>query len=257
VKREVSRYSVLGVPVSATTLSDVTHVIGEDLARQLKGFICVTGVHGVMESQRSVAVMEAHHNAIRVVPDGMPLVWCGKALGLRVERVYGPDLMLEVMRRGAPECWRHALYGSTADVLSDLRVELERAVPGVNVVGSLSPPYEDGIPGSPDEIEELNAMKADVIWVGLSTPKQELWMDRWRAGLHANTLIGVGAAFDFRAGRLKQAPTILQRAGLEWAYRLRREPRRLWKRYARNNPTFLIRIATKPPRRLAAGQLEG
>ncbi|MHB8437646.1 MAG: WecB/TagA/CpsF family glycosyltransferase [Acidimicrobiales bacterium] len=245
------RFEVLGVPVDALDLDRTTELVGRWVAEDRCSYICATGVHGVMESQRAEPVMLAHRDAGLVVPDGVPLVWCGRKLGLDIGRVYGPDLMLRVIGAGVARGWRHAFYGSSPQVLDALVARLSDRFPGLVVAGTISPPYGD----LSDEqgqayAQELNSMRPDVVWVGLSTPKQELWMHRWRPALDASTLVGVGAAFDFHAGLLKQAPPLLQRHGLEWAYRLAREPRRLWRRYLRNNPAFVVAVARRRPRRI-------
>jgi N-acetylglucosaminyldiphosphoundecaprenol N-acetyl-beta-D-mannosaminyltransferase len=246
------KFDVLGVPVDALDLDSAVDDITVRIDSGQRGYVCVTGVHGVMEAGRRPMVAAAHRGAALVVPDGMPLVWCGRRLGLQIGRVYGPDLMLKLLEAGVPRGWRHALYGSSEAVLSDLRRRFEQRFPGVCIAGTISPPYgalPEGL--GRQHADRLNAMGPDVVWVGLSTPKQELWMHRWRPHLEAPLLIGVGAAFDFHAGTVPQAPPVLQRHGLEWAYRLRREPKRLWRRYLRNNPAFALGIVRRRPRLLS------
>jgi N-acetylglucosaminyldiphosphoundecaprenol N-acetyl-beta-D-mannosaminyltransferase len=239
---------VLGVQVDALDLERATEKISLWIDKGQKRYVCATGVHGIMESQRSAEVMTAHRHADLVVPDGMPLVWCGRRLGVQIDRVYGPDLMLSLLEKGLEPGWRHALYGSSEEVLHELQNHLTRRFPKLGIVGAISPPYgEMSDAQARQDVAALNAMRPDIIWIGLSTPKQEMWMCRWRPGLTANVLIGVGAAFDFHSGRVKQAPRFLQRHGLEWAYRLGREPRRLWRRYFRNNPAFVLAILRQWP----------
>ncbi len=247
------RFEVLDLEVDAVDLESAANRIAGLVQVSARSYVCVTGVHGVMESRRRPEVAAAHHGATLVVPDGMPLVWCGRRTGLPVGRVYGPDLMLNLVAMGLDKGWRHALYGSSRDVLDELAARLEQRFPGIRLVGSISPPYRDLTEAEGRRyVEVLNQSGAHIVWVGLSTPKQELWMHRWRPLLEAPLLIGVGAAFDFHAGTLPQAPPTLQRAGLEWAYRLTREPRRLWRRYLRNNPAFVLAIARRPPRPVPA-----
>lgn len=243
------RFDVLGTHVDAVDLETATEEIAGWALSDSPGYVCVTGVHGVMESRRHPEVRNAHRDARLVVPDGMPLVWCGRRLGLPIGRVYGPDLMLALVGRGLPLGWRHAFYGASDGVLEDLGRRLRERFPSVEIAGGLAPPYgelseEEGR----RHVETINAMSPDVVWIGLSTPKQERWMHHWHAELRAPVLVGVGAAFDFHAGRLRQAPPIIQRNGLEWAYRLVREPRRLWRRYLRNNPAFVMHLVRHPPR---------
>lgn len=247
------RIDVLGIPVNALDLEQATEAVSGWVGTSHRGYVCVTGVHGVMEARRSSEVMAAHHAADLVVPDGMPLVWCGRALGVPIGRVYGPELMLAVLEQGLEPGWRHAFYGASDAVLADLETRLMARFPRLRVAGALAPPYRPLTEAEGRRhVEELNAMAADVVWVGLSTPKQERWMHRWRPLLEANAAIGVGAAFALHAGHVRQAPASWQRHGLEWAYRLRREPRRLWRRYLRNNPAFVAGVVRHPPRRWAS-----
>jgi N-acetylglucosaminyldiphosphoundecaprenol N-acetyl-beta-D-mannosaminyltransferase len=242
------RLDVLGTPVDALDLAAATDEIASWVGNRRRGYVCVTGVHGIMEARRHSDVRAAHRHADLVVPDGMPLVWCGRHLGLPIGRVYGPDLMLCLLERGLEEGWRHAFYGSSEPVLGDLRRRLETRFPSLRVVGAIAPPYRELTEAEGRRhVEQLNAMEPDVVWIGLSTPKQERWMHRWRPELRASVLLGVGAAFDFHAGRITQAPRLLQRHGLEWAFRLAQEPRRLWRRYLINNPTFVAHILRDPP----------
>lgn len=243
------RLDILGTPVDALDLQRATAEITAWVDEGRRAYVCVTGVHGIMEARRHEDVRKAHLNADLVVPDGMPLVWCGRHLRVPIGRVYGPDLMLCLLERGLDRGWRHALYGSSEPVLLDLQQRLEARFPPVRIVGAIAPSYgELSEAEGRQQVERLNAMNADVVWIGLSTPKQERWMYRWRSELRAPVLLGVGAAFDFHAGRVRQAPGVLQRHGLEWAFRLATEPKRLWRRYLRNNPTFVAQILREPPR---------
>lgn len=240
----MERFSVLGVRVSAVSLAQAADQIEAWIAARERHYVTVTGVHGVMESQRDPALRDIHNAAGMVTPDGMPLVWLGKADGHRhITRVYGPDLMLEVFRRAAAAGHKHFLYGATDDTLARLRAALEARFPGTRIVGTFSPPFRELTADEENDIVAMiNASGADLVWVGLSTPKQERWMARYRDRLEAPVLLGVGAAFDFHAGLKKQAPAALQRAGLEWLYRLCQEPRRLGRRYLANNPAFIALI---------------
>jgi len=197
-----------------------------------------------MESQRDERLRRIHNEAGMVTPDGMPLVWLARHWSDHpVERVYGPDLMLDACCRSLQEGWRHFFYGG-ADGVADLLVErLRERFPGLQVAGTFCPPFR---PLSPDESREIvariQASGADIVWVGLSTPKQERWMAEHVESLPGKVLIGVGAAFDFHAGLKRQAPAWMQRSGLEWFYRLLSEPQRLWRRYLVNNPAFVFSI---------------
>jgi N-acetylglucosaminyldiphosphoundecaprenol N-acetyl-beta-D-mannosaminyltransferase len=244
------RVEVLGVPVSVVDIGRALDRIAHWVTSRDKRYVCVTGVHGVMESQRDSVVMTAHRSAGMVVPDGMPLVWCARAVGMAdVGHVRGADLMHAILERSVAEGWRHYFYGSSDEVLAALVAKVTATYQDIQIVGAMSPPFralsaEEGL----EIASEINHLNPDIVWVGLSTPKQELWMFRWRKALVAPVMIGVGAAFDFHAGTRRQAPPWLRDTGLEWLYRLVLEPRRLWRRYLINNTEFVAAILKCPPR---------
>jgi N-acetylglucosaminyldiphosphoundecaprenol N-acetyl-beta-D-mannosaminyltransferase len=240
----IPQADVLGIRVSAINMSEALQTIAEWINGREQQYVCVTGVHGVMESQRDEQLKQIHNQAGLVTPDGMPLVWLSRLKGFpRVERVYGPDLMLAACRQSLAKRYRHYFYGGDKGVSEKLVTRLTQQFPWLQVAGSWSPPFR---PLTPDEDEEIikkiNATEPDIVWVGLSTPKQEYWMFQHLGRLTAPVMIGVGAAFDFHAGVKKQAPRWMQRNGLEWSFRLLTEPSRLWRRYLRNNPQFLWMI---------------
>jgi N-acetylglucosaminyldiphosphoundecaprenol N-acetyl-beta-D-mannosaminyltransferase len=204
-------------------------------------FVCVTGVHGVIESYRDGAIRKIHNSAGMVTPDGMPLVWFGHHLGFtQMARVYGPDLMLEVCEFSLRTGYRHFFYGGAPGVPEKLAAELQGRFPGLAVAGTYSPPFGDVSQEEDARIAQIiNASRADIVWVGISTPKQEKWMASHTGRVDAPVLIGVGAAFDIHSGLKPQAPAWMRRSGLEWLFRLSTEPKRLWKRYAINNPLFV------------------
>jgi N-acetylglucosaminyldiphosphoundecaprenol N-acetyl-beta-D-mannosaminyltransferase len=244
------RVDVLGVAVSVVTLDSATDRIAQWVRSGERRYVCVTGVHGVMESQRDPDLRKIHNASGLTTPDGMPMVWAAKRAGApEVTRVYGPDLMRSVLAVAAENGWSSYFYGGRPEVTERLAGRLSAQIPGLAVAGLRSPPYRP-LTDAEDEadVDAINASGADVVWVGLSTPKQERWMAAPREQLAAPVLIGVGAAFDLLAGTLRQAPPWMQRSGLEWSYRLAREPRRLWRRYLRNNPAFVAAIARRPPR---------
>jgi len=219
--------------------------IFEWIDRRDRQYICVTGVHGVMESQKSPELLRIHNNSGMVTPDGMPLAWLLKFAGFRdSDRVCGPELMPNVFMNSQSRGDRHFLYGASPETLTALRARMLELAPDAQIVGMHSPPFrpltarEDA-----DIVAEINASGADIVWVGLSTPKQERWMDEHRALLTAPVLIGVGAAFDIHAGKVQRAPSFLRRTGFEWTYRLVLEPRRLWRRYLSSNPRFVALVA--------------
>ena len=247
-----ARVDVLGVGVSVVDRPTAREEITGWIERGERRYVCVTGVHGVMESRRDPELRAIHNRSGLTTPDGMPMVWAGRFAGARpMDRVYGPDLMLDILQRAAERGWRSYLYGGAPGTPERLAERLVQRFPGLAIAGTCSPPFR---PLTADEevviAEEINASAADLVWVGLSTPKQERWMASFRSRLDAPVLLGVGAAFDIHAGLLPQAPPWMQRSGLEWLYRLGREPRRLWRRYAYNNPRFVAAIVRHPPRLL-------
>jgi N-acetylglucosaminyldiphosphoundecaprenol N-acetyl-beta-D-mannosaminyltransferase len=235
------RVNILGVGVSPVTVGRAVSTIEQWIAEDQRRYVCVCGVHGLMESHRDAELRAIHNDAGMVTPDGMPLVWISHRLGFpEAERVYGPDLMLAVCAWSVPRGCRHYFYGGASGVPERLAERLTARFPGMKVVGAFSPPFR---PLDAEEevavVQVINDARPDIIWVGLSTPKQERWMAAYREKLTAPVLIGVGAAFDFHAGLKAQAPRWIQRSGLEWLFRLWQEPRRLWRRYLRNNPLFI------------------
>jgi N-acetylglucosaminyldiphosphoundecaprenol N-acetyl-beta-D-mannosaminyltransferase len=233
---------ILGVPVSAITMADAISVIERWIAQRTPHYACVTGVHGVIECQSNEALRQIHRDAGLVVPDGMPLVWMAHALGYpHTRRVYGPDLMRNLSAICARRGYRAFLYGGGKGVAQRLVVALTQAHPGLRVVGALTPPFRALTPSEDAAvIAQINAAQPDIVWVGLSTPKQEKWMAAHLGRVDAPVMVGVGAAFDFLSGTKKQAPVWMQRKGLEWSFRLLMEPRRLWRRYITIVPTFLV-----------------
>lgn len=245
------RVDVLGVHVSVIDMEAAVERIARWVDDATPQYVCVTGVHGVMESQADEELRAIHNAAGLVTPDGMPMVWCAQRVrGDRgVSRVYGPDLLLAMSGRAAEHGWRFFLYGGKEGVAEQLAGRLQRWFPGLDVAGWYSPPFRP-LTADEDEavVRRINALGPDIVWVGLSTPKQERWMAAHVGRLDRAVLIGVGAAFDIHAGVTRQAPAWMQRSGTEWAFRLAQEPKRLWRRYLYNNPRFVARILRRPPR---------
>lgn len=246
------RVDVLGVHISAVDPDSALDRITEWVETGAREYVCVTGVQGVMESQSDEQLRQIHNGSGLTVPDGMPMVWCAHRAGMPdVERVYGPDLMLAVLARAAERGWTSFFYGGADTVADALSAAMVERFPGLQVAGTYTPPFR---PLTDDETEDvvriIDAADPDFVWVGLSTPKQERWMAAVRSRLDARVLLGVGAAFDFHTGRVRQAPGWVQRHGLEWMFRLLVEPRRLWRRYLRNNPRFVLDVLRRPPRRV-------
>lgn len=237
---------VLGIPLALTTYERAMEWIDARVETREKGYVCVAAVHTVMACQEDPELREAVLNSSLTVPDGQPLVWAMNALGSNLpSRVYGPELMARHCERSAQTGTRIFLYGGrNQGALVQLALNLRRRYPGLKIVGGYSPPFrtlsdeeEAGV------VAEINRSGADVVWVGIGVPKQEKWMAAMRDRLDAPVLIGVGAAFDFHAGLVAQAPNWIQSLGMEWAYRLSREPKRLWRRYAKYNPWFVAGFA--------------
>jgi N-acetylglucosaminyldiphosphoundecaprenol N-acetyl-beta-D-mannosaminyltransferase len=235
------RVNVLGVGVDPVSQARALATIEHWIATGDRQYVCVSGIHGVMESQRDESLRAIHNAAGMVVPDGMPLVWLSRLHGFQeVERVYGPDLLLACCSRSLASGYRHFFYGGAPGVPERLIERLSARFPGLCVAGGFSPPFR-ALTSEEDLalVRRINEAQPDIVWVGLSTPKQERWMWEHRGRLKAPVFIGVGAAFDFHAGLKRQAPRWMQRNGLEWVFRLLTEPRRLWRRYLRNNPVFV------------------
>jgi N-acetylglucosaminyldiphosphoundecaprenol N-acetyl-beta-D-mannosaminyltransferase len=246
---------VLGVPLAITDYAQTLDWIETAVAADARAYICVAAVHTVMACQDDPQLRAAVLGSDFTVPDGQPLVWAMNLLGHELPaRVYGPDLMWQACERAARSGQRFYLYGGrNQGALVQLTLNLRQAFPGLRIVGGMSPPYRELTAAEEDAVvREINASEADVVWVGIGVPKQEKWMARTRARLDAPVLVGVGAAFDFHAGLVAQAPDWLQSLGLEWAFRLSREPRRLWRRYLRYNPWFVAAFAAQYARHFRA-----
>ena len=237
----IPRVNVLGVGISALNIPLALQAIDQAVRDQRKGYICVTGVHGVMESQRSPELQRIHNASFLTTPDGMPMVWMGRLRGARqMSRVYGPDLMLAVMEVSAERGYQHFFYGGTNGLAGELRAKLTQRFPGLQVVGTYEPPFRPL-----NEIEErelqtqVSACRPDIMWVGISTPKQERFVAEYLPKLDVTLMVAVGAAFNFHAGRVREAPRWVRHSGLQWLYRCLREPR-LWRRYGIIVPSFLF-----------------
>jgi N-acetylglucosaminyldiphosphoundecaprenol N-acetyl-beta-D-mannosaminyltransferase len=241
------RVNILGVGVSAINMGDALQTIDGWIGKHERHYVCVCPVHSIMECRRSEEVRRVFNGAGMVTPDGMPVVWVARWSGHpQVGRVYGPDLMLAVLER---ERHRHFFYGGGHGVAQRLATAMTKRFPKLEVAGYLEPPFSplDQL-CTPEAAAAINTTRPDVVWVGMSSPKQDLWMARMRPMLEAPVLIAVGAAFDFHTGTVKQAPRWMQQSGLEWLFRLATEPRRLWRRYLIDNPWFLWELTLQKMR---------
>lgn len=236
--------NVLGVRVSAINMDKAVSLAEDCIVRKDKGYVCVTGVHGVMESQSDPKLHEILNKAYINTPDGMPTVWVGRLQGHgAMRRVYGPDFMLELCRYSVSKGYRHFLYGGNPGVAEKLSKALQEKFPGLQIAGTYTPPFR---PLNDEERRELvdlvHKTQPDVIWVGLSTPKQERFMAEYLELLDTHLMVGVGAAFDIHTGGIQDAPKWMKQVGLQWFHRLCQEPKRLWRRYLINNPKFVWRV---------------
>ena len=233
--------NVLGVGVHAVDIDDVVISLQKSMRQQAKGYVCLTGVHGIMEAQREPALKSIFANALLVAPDGMPTVWLGHLQGFSaMRRVFGPDLMIEIIGNSGFRDCTHFFCGGEPGVAEHLRLEIIRRFPWAKIVGVYSPPFRPMTSLEEEEFAiKVSSFRPDIIWVGLSTPKQERFMARYLPMLETNLMIGVGAAFLFHTGAIRDSPNWVKRAGLQWLHRLLQEPSRLWRRYCFNNPLFI------------------
>jgi N-acetylglucosaminyldiphosphoundecaprenol N-acetyl-beta-D-mannosaminyltransferase len=240
------RSNILGVNVSSINMEKAIETVRKWIENKTPNYVCVTPAHGILDCQNNPELLEIFNSSGLTTPDGMAIVWLLKLSGHKdVSRVYGPDLMLEVCSESIKAGWRHFFYGGEPGVAEELVKKLTTNYPGLQVVGTYTPPFRNLTYKEDQEIISfINSVEPDIIWVGISTPKQERWMASHVGKVSASVIIGVGAAFDFHSGRKKQAPHWMQRSGLEWLYRLLSEPKRLWRRYAKY-PRFVILVVAQ------------
>jgi N-acetylglucosaminyldiphosphoundecaprenol N-acetyl-beta-D-mannosaminyltransferase len=230
------RVNILGVGLSAVNRAQAVELFFDALRKRQRGYVTVTGTHGVIEAQDDRQVRSILNNAYLCVPDGMPMVWIGKLRNYRqMSRVYGPDLMLDVCKASARQDIRHFFYGGANGCAEELKARLTVRFPGLNVVGTYEPPFRPLNVAEADALRgQVEAARPDIFWVGISTPKQERFMAEYLPRLPVTLMVGVGAAFDFHAGRQRPTPLWAQQSGLEWLYRLCHSPRRLLRRNLNN-----------------------
>lgn len=237
--------NVLGIRVEAVDMAAALTRIEAALIARRKGYVCLAGVHGIMEAQRDPRVKKAFDKSFLTLPDGTPTAWVGRWQGLRrMQRLTGPDLMLEIFRNKQFAGYSHFLYGGKPGVAQELATTLSDRFPWVNIAGTYTPPFHDlTIAQEREFISMISFLKPDMIWIGISTPRQEMFMHRYLAELDTSLMFGVGAAFDFHTGHIRDCAEWIKRAGLQWLHRLVQDPHHLLWRYARNNPVFVWEIA--------------
>ena len=259
---EIPARELLGVKFALIDYDGALRRIEEMVGGGERGYLCLTSVHGLMESERDLELAAVLNAATLNLPDGMPVVWAlnllsgGKPLD---DRVYGPTLMERACERAAQSGTPIYLYGGHDEgALRELKTGLRRRAPAIEIAGEWSPPHRELTDEEEAEVAaRIDESGAKIVWCGISTPRQEKWVARMRPLLDAPVLVSVGAAFDFLAGRASQAPAWMQRRGLEWAYRLAREPLRLGPRYLRSNPRFVAAVARQYRRERQGGSARG
>lgn len=246
IPKELSSFRVLRSTIHAVEIEDVMEIFEQwILSRERSHYVALCNVHMVMEAYNKVYFNGALASADLVLPDGMPLIWAGRRRGFKLRRrVYGPDLFLEFCQATAAKGYRHFLFGGHSGVPEAVAVALTRSCPAIQIAGIFSPPFRKHTPQEHNEmIARINDSGADVLWVALGCPKQELWMYENRDRLNVPVVLGVGQAFDLYAERVRQAPRWTREIGLEWAFRLITNPKRLWRRYLIGNTQFLYCLA--------------
>ncbi|MBF0478514.1 MAG: WecB/TagA/CpsF family glycosyltransferase [Candidatus Omnitrophica bacterium] len=234
-------FNLLDVKVSVTDLGQAASEISQWIHDKTKTYVCVAPVATIVDAYKDPAYLKVINEAGMVTPDGVPLVWAGRLKGEKnIKRTCGPDLMRLVCGEGVDRGYKHFLYGADDSTRQKLIDNLKMLCPGINITGSFSPGYlKVGEKESAAVIDQINAAGADILWIGLGSPKQDFWMANHRGDINVPVMVGVGAAFDFLAGVKKRAPVWMRQAGLEWFFRLCSEPKRLWKRYLYGNTLFV------------------
>ena len=235
-------FSVLGVPITVTNLDEAAKTIASWKNDRRGRAVGVRDVASTMLIHADPALLAVSQRTVMNVPDGMPLVWIGKHRGFAVERTCGPDLMEKIMLDSTTSGLKHFFYGGKEGVANKLANHFRNRKPGIEIVGTYYPPFR-ALTAEEDAniVEMINTSGADIVWVGISSPKQDIWMDEHLSKISC-TMIGVGAAFDFHLGSVQRAPVWMQRNGLEWLHRLYSEPRRLWHRYLVLAPKFVWKV---------------
>ncbi len=250
-----NKVSILNIPILNKNMGDAISILSTWIKNKEARYVCAADVHSIMRAQHDPVHRDALQHADMVTPDGRPLVWVGKLRGEKaMDRVSGPDLLPELCKESVKQGWKHYFYGGAEGIAEKLASELQEKFPDIQIVGWDCPPFRKLSQSEQYEaLEKIRQSGAQIVWVGLGCPKQEIWMRNNIQKLDHQLLIGIGAAFDFHTGRIKRAPLWMQHYGLEWAHRLASEPKRLWKRYFIMAPKFVyqslretIVLKTKP-----------
>jgi N-acetylglucosaminyldiphosphoundecaprenol N-acetyl-beta-D-mannosaminyltransferase len=247
IHREADRHdcpNVLGVRVNPLDLEQALGGVADFLRRRAKGYVCAVTVNGVLEALADAQLADAYMDAAMVIPDGRPMVWVGRAQGHRgIRQVTGPDMMEAIFSRPGFAGYSHFFYGGKPGVVDELAEMWMERFPGTRVAGTYTPPFRDLTPVEEKSLIDLiHQCRPDIIWIGIGAPRQELFMRRLVPHLHHGLLFGVGAAFDFHTGRIRDCAPWIKRIGFQWLHRLLQDPRRLWRRNLRN-VAFLWHIA--------------
>lgn len=252
----VPRVDILGVGVHALNMESAVDILDDAATNGTKGYVTVTGVHGIMEAQDDPSFKYVLNSSLLTTPDGMPTVWIGRSRGFKeMRRVYGPELMLEVCRRSLQTGHTHFIYGGAPGVADDLGRVLQSRFPGLRVAGTCTPPFRPlNEQEERDLVNRIEELRPDFFWVCLGAPKQERFMAEYSTKLATTVMVGVGAACDILTGRTKDSPRWVKQSGLQWLHRLLQEPRRLWRRYLILNPRFVYSLLRQPPQHRTSDQ---
>ena len=245
-KSEIPTCNILGVDIAAIDMRWLVRYLLKNVEDLSGDYVCVSNVHTTVTAFKDKNYLAVQNGGIMAIPDGGPLSSVGRCRGFsRMERTTGPDLMEEMFKVSAKNGLKHYFYGSTEDTLEKLRRNLGSKYPGIEIAGMYSPPFR---PLTKEEdkkiVEQINAANADFVWVGLGAPKQELWMAQHQGEINS-LMLGVGAGFDYHAGKIKRAPQWMQKNNLEWLYRLVQEPKKLFGRYLSTNLSFIWHVMIK------------
>lgn len=240
-EKKLNKFTILGVGISAIDINDACALVEDAVLKRQKRYICVCPLSTIMECKEDERVLMSVNSADLATPDGMAVVWIGRMRGHKnIRRVYGPELMQEICGISGKKGYKNYFYGSSPDVLNKLKERLSKKYPGLIINGIFSPPFRQLNKEEDDKIaEDINNSNSDILWVGLGSPKQDLWMYEHRERINVPVMIGVGAAFDFLAGTKPQAPRWMRDNGFEWLFRLITEPKRLGRRYLVSYPLFI------------------